>query len=383
MSSGGPRVRDTSAVVGRPVRELETPLLVVDLDRFERNVATMRQVIVVEAGIRWRPHTKAIRVPALVHRLVQAGATGVACATVGEAEMLAAAGVQDIMIANQVVGAPKVARLVSLARQADLVVAVDCGQHLRALDGAAQAAGLRLRVVVEVNTGMGRAGVEPGEPAVELARMAAACRALRFAGVMGWEGGRIASIAQPDDKRRAIEAAVGRLTESAARCRAAGLPVGIVSCGGTGTYGIAARQPGVTEVQAGGGVFGDVYYRTHCGIAHERALTVVTTVISRPTPTRIICDAGWKRMAQHPAPPEPLDVGEVKSLTLSAEHATIELAAPRSSPAVGAPVEFVAGYSDATVFLHDVLYGVRAGRVEAAWPIPGRGRLGVERADVR
>ena len=374
MRSGDPRVRDAGDVVGRPVRDLETPVLVVDLDRFERNVARMRQVILVEAGIRWRPHTKAIRVPALVHTLLQAGATGVACATLGEAEMLAAAGVRDIMIANQVVGAPKIARLVSVGRQADLVVAVDCAAHLKALDAAAQAAGARLRVVVEVDTGMGRAGVEPGAPAVELAREAAACRALRFAGLMGWEGGRIAAITQPDDKRRAIEAAVGRLTDSADRCRAAGVPVDIVSCGGTGTYQIAAKQRGVTEVQAGGGVFGDVYYRTHCGVAHECALTVVTTVISRPTPTRIICDAGWKRMAQHPAPPEPVGVGDVRSLALSAEHARIELAAPRSSPAVGDPVEFVAGYADATVFLHDTLYGVRAGRVEAVWSVLGRGR---------
>jgi len=104
------------------------------------------------------------------------------------------------------------------------------------------------------------------------------------------------------------------------------------------------------------------------------ALTILTTVISRPTPTRIVCDAGWKSMGQHPALPEPLDVGDVKSLTLSAEHATIQRTAPRPIPGVGDYVEFVAGYADSTVFLHDHIYGFRNGRLEVIWPILGRGK---------
>jgi len=109
-------------------------------------------------------------------------------------------------------------------------------------------------------------------------------------------------------------------------------------------------------------------------VEHEYALTVLTTVISRPTPTRIVCDAGWKSMAVHPTLPEPLNVGEVESLNVSAEHATIGLAGPRAAPGVGDHVEFVAGYSDSTVFPHDRLYGVRGGRVEVIWPILGRGK---------
>jgi D-serine deaminase-like pyridoxal phosphate-dependent protein len=180
---------------------------------------------------------------------------------------------------------------------------------------------------------------------------------------------------RPDEKRQKIESAVGLITASAECCRTAGLPVEIVSCGGTGTYWITAKLPGVTEVQAGGGIFCDVHYRKDYGVQHEYALTILTTVLSRPTPTRIICDAGWKAMARFPVLPEPLNVGEVKSLNLSAEHATIELATPRSTPGVGDQVQFVAGYSDSTVFLHDHLYGVRNGRLEAVWPILGRGKL--------
>lgn len=359
-------------MIGRPIRELDTPVLLVDLDKLEQNIARMRRIILQEAGIGWRPHVKSIKTPAIAHMLLGAGAHGITCAKLSEAEVMAAAGIRDILIANQIVSPAKITRLVHLLRHADVIVAADCETHLKALDTAAQAAGARLGVVVEVNMGINRAGVEPGEPVVALARQAAACRGLRFAGVMGWEG-QTAAIPDPGEKRKAIEAAVRALTESADRCRQAGLPVDIVSCGGTGTYWITARLPGVTEVQAGGGIFCDVHYRHDFGVQHEYALSILTTVTSRPTPTRIICDAGWKTMAQQPAMPEPRDLGELKSLRLSAEHATIELASPRSVPQVGDRVEFVAGYSDSTVFLHDHLYGVRAGRLEVVWPILGRG----------
>jgi D-serine deaminase-like pyridoxal phosphate-dependent protein len=360
--------------VGGPIADLDTPVLLVDLAKLERNIQTMRRVIVTEAGVNWRPHTKAIKVPALARKLLDAGAHGITCAKLGEAEVLAEGGIRDILIANQIVGAEKMARLAALRRHADPIVAVDCDAHVTALAEAGRHAGAPVRVVVEVNIAMNRAGVEPGEPAVALARRVSAHPELRFSGLMGWEGGRLASIADPAEKRRAIEAAVGRLTASADACRAAGLPVDIVSCGGTGTYWIAATVPGVTEVQAGGGIFGDVHYQTHYGVEHEQALTILTTVASRPTATRIVCDAGWKSMAVHPTAPVPLGLGAVRSLNVSAEHATIELAEAAAAPGVGARVEFVAGYCDSTLFLHDELHGVRDGRVEAVWPILGRGK---------
>jgi D-serine deaminase-like pyridoxal phosphate-dependent protein len=360
-------------LVGHPVSDLDTPVLLVDLDILDRNIAAMRRVLIEEAGIKWRPHTKAIKTPAIAHKLLRAGAHGITCAKLSEAEVMAAAGIRDILIANQVVGEAKLARLVRLCRHADPIVALDCESQVKALDVAAQTAGTSLRVVVEVNVAMNRAGVEPGDPVVALAKQVASCRGLRFAGLMAWEGGRIASIREPEEKRKAIVDAVSRLTSSADRCRSAGLPVEIVNCGGTGTYWITAKLPGVTEVQAGGGIFCDIHYRTNYGVQHEYALSILTSVASRPTPTRIICDAGWKTMAQQPALPEPVDVGECTSVKLSAEHATIELPSPRSTPRVGGRVEFIAGYSDSTVFLHDYLYGVRGGRLEVIWPISGRG----------
>ena len=362
------------ATIGSPVTDLETPLLAVDLDRLDRNIERMRRIIIDEGGTGWRPHSKSFKIPAIAHRLLAAGAHGITCAKLGEAEVMAAAGIRDILIANQVVQPSKILRLMYLQRQADVIVAVDCETHLRLLDDAAQRVGVRPRVVIEVNMGIDRAGLRPGEAVIELARRAAACRHLRFAGIMGWEG-QTANIADPAEKRAAVEAAVKAFADCADRSRDEGIAVDIVSCSGTGTYEITAGLPGVTEVQAGGGIFGDLVYRRDYRVQHEPALTLWTTVVSRPTPTRIICDAGWKAIAAVPRLPEAPDLGEVALLKLSAEHATIELAASNDRPGIGDKVALDVGYSDSTIFLHDVLFGVREGVVEVAWPILGRGRL--------
>jgi D-serine deaminase-like pyridoxal phosphate-dependent protein len=143
----------------------------------------------------------------------------------------------------------------------------------------------------------------------------------------------------------------------------------------TGTYSITARLPGVTEIQAGGGIFSDMYYSEQMRMDHDHALTILATVTSRPTLTRIVCDAGKKTMSGDAAVPRPLGIEGVKSVTLSAEHMRIELKEPNTNLRVGDKVEFVVGYSDTTVFLHDELYGITDERVEVVWPILGRGKL--------
>lgn len=149
-------------VIGLAKHDLDTPALLVDLDILERNIARMTRVF-REAGVNWRPHTKGQKAPVLAHKLLAAGAIGVTCAKLGEAEVMAAAGVDNILIANQIVGAPKVARLVALAARANVIVAVDSEANLNELDRAARERGIRLAAVVEVNTGMNRSGVAPGE----------------------------------------------------------------------------------------------------------------------------------------------------------------------------------------------------------------------------
>jgi len=360
-------------LVGQPVQALDTPALLINIPVMDRNIARMAETFRA-AGINWRPHTKGLKSPALVERLLAAGASGITCAKTSEAEVMAEAGVRDILIANQVVGAAKIARLLHVRTMADPIVAVDSVANVEELENAALAASTTLRVVVEVDTGMHRAGTQPGEPTVALAKRVAASPSLRFVGVMGWEG-HATRAAEPGVKEARIAEAVGLLTQTADACRAAGLPVEIVSCGGTGTYSITAHLPGVTEVQAGGGILSDVVYREVMGVDHEPAATILATVTSRPTPTRIICDAGKKTMSSDGAVPKPILPAAVRRVGLSAEHATIEMENPTDTPHVGDKIEFVVGYTDTTVHLHEELYAIRDGVIEAVWPVVGRGKL--------
>jgi D-serine deaminase-like pyridoxal phosphate-dependent protein len=282
--------------------------------------------------------------------------------------------VRDILIANQIVGAPKIARLLDLLDRADVKVAVDCAAHVQALGAAAAARGLTLGVVIEVDSGMHRAGVQPGEPVVALARAIAAQPGLRFRGLMAWEA-HVVMIPTAAEKEAAVAEAVGKLTASAQACRDAGLPVEIVSCGGTGSFPYCARQPGVTEVQAGGGIFSDVHYREHYHFDVPQALTVLMTVTSRPTPTRIITDAGKKTMSSDAAVPQPLGLPPAKPMRLSAEHGTIEVEAPSDTPRVGDKIEAIVGYSDTTVHLHERIHAMRGEQVVAVWQVAARGRI--------
>ena len=254
------------------------------------------------------------------------------------------------------------------------IVAVDCIANLDELAGAAHAEGKTLDVVIEVDIGMHRAGVLPGAPVVALAAEIARRPGLRFVGVAGWES-QATRIADPVEKERTVVEAIRELAASARACVDAGHPVSIVSCGGTGTFPYCAQQPGVTEVQTGGAIFSDVHYRTNYHVQFPYALTVLATVTSRPTPTRIVLDAGRKTMSGDAAPPQPLGIAAARAMKLSAEHTTIELELPSETPRVGDRIEFVVGYSDTTVHLHEEMIGVRNGRIEEVWRIAGRGKI--------
>jgi D-serine deaminase-like pyridoxal phosphate-dependent protein len=356
--------------IGLPKSELDTPALWVELDRLERNIARVAAEL-RQAGVAWRPHTKGIKTPAIAHKLLAAGAIGVTCAKLGEAEVMAAAGIRDILIANQVVGATKARRLAAIQRQADVKAAVDCAANVVEIGAAAQAVGVDVGLVIEVDCGLERAGVAPGEPVAALATIIEQTRGVRFCGLMTWEGHTLTL--DGAQKRQGIETSIGRLVESVECCRSRGLPVEIVSAGGSGTYRVTAQIAGITEVQAGGAIFCDQTYQAW-GLDLEPALFLHATVTSRPSPTRIICDAGFKSATRGFAPPRPVDL-PVASVVLSAEHGIITLSEPDEALQVGDTLDLMAGYGDATVYLHDVMYGVRCGIVESVWEIQGRGKL--------
>jgi D-serine deaminase-like pyridoxal phosphate-dependent protein len=171
------------AVPGRRTQELDTPALIVDLDVMESNIARISATC-SRYGVHWRPHIKGQKIPAIAHKLLAAGAIGVTCAKLDEADLMAASGIRNILIANQIVGAQKVARLAGLARHADIIVAVDDRENIEHLSNACEVAGSRLRAIVEVDCGLGRAGVQPGEACVKLAEQISRCSSVEFAGVM-------------------------------------------------------------------------------------------------------------------------------------------------------------------------------------------------------
>ena len=350
--------------------DLETPALCIDLDLMEENIRRVAAACSA-AGASWRPHVKGHRSGAIGARQVAAGAIGLTCAKLGEAELMAAAGVHDLLVANAIVGPQKLARLVELSRHADPIVAVDHVDQLRPLAAAFTGAGSCVRIVIEVDIGLARAGTEPGEPALRLAQEAAALDGVELVGVMGWEG-HLIRIGDRTEKEARIHEALDRLVGTKQLLEAAGIPCPIVSCSGTGSFQVSLGHPGVTEVQAGGAILMDVFYRDDCGVVGlDDALTLVTTVVGRPTPERAIVDAGRKTLNVEIAMPRVVGRPGVEFERMSAEHGQLSVA-PKAAPlAVGDRLEVVPGYADLTVFLHDRFYGFRSGRLAEILPIAG------------
>jgi D-serine deaminase-like pyridoxal phosphate-dependent protein len=359
--------------IGLPVSELDTPALLVDLDRLQHNIELMSGHLRAR-GVAWRPHAKAFKCPAIAHMLRRKGAIGVTVAKVSEAEVMAAAGIDDILIAHMVVGPHKTARLAALQRTSDVKACVDHPDQVEPMSRAATAAGVEIGVLVDVDLGMRRTGVPDAEAALALARKLSRSQGLRFEGLMGYEGHTL-MIADPDEKRAAISQAIGRLLEARRAIEAEGLECRIVSAGGTGTYQYTADIPGITEIQAGGGIFACRYYTESCHVTgHIPALTLLATVVSRPAPDRAILDIGQKSVSGYRNSPLLRDYPNCQISSLSAEHATVEVE-PEVPLKIGEKLHVIPGYSDFTFVLHDRVLGHREGRVETSWELLGRGRL--------
>jgi D-serine deaminase-like pyridoxal phosphate-dependent protein len=358
--------------IGQSKWDLDTPALLLDLNKLETNIQRMMSRC-QKANLNWRPHTKGSKTPAIAHKLIKAGAIGITCAKLGEAEVMAANGIRDILIANQVVGAQKVARLAHLQHQADVMVAIDHPAHIQTISEAAQAIGVKVRVLVEVDLGMHRCGATPGKSVLELAQMAEAAPGIAFAGIMGYEGH---VMALPDsEKEKACQKAMAILAETSDMLAGKGLKVGIVSTGGTGSLAFTPDQAGITEIQAGGGIMMDTYYRDGLHVKGlEHALTILTTVVSASAPDRAVADAGRKTTSSQFSMPEVKDRIGITVTGLSAEHVSFKLDASAKPLHIGDKLELISGYSDMTVFLHDQIYGIRNDKVEAVWDILARNR---------
>jgi D-serine deaminase-like pyridoxal phosphate-dependent protein len=359
--------------------QLETPALLVDLDRMERNILRW-QAVFDAAGVAFRPHIKTHKSPAIAACQVAAGAVGLAVAKVSEAEVFAAAGFRDLSIAYPVVGVSKWQRLAELAGACTVTVNVDSELAARGLSDAAVAAGSEIGILLDINIGSNRTGIPPAD-AEALGRLVESLPGLRLEGITGYRSATFAGVAgrSPAD--------VGReegelLVQLAGQLRAAGLPIRTVAAGSTPTAWAVATVPGITEVRAGTYVFGD---RFMAGLgAHsedEIALSVVCTVASRPLPERATIDGGTKTFSGDiPAGALPGLQGYARAVEIDAfieamneEHGMLRLA-PGVNPQVGDRLRLMPNHACTTVNLSDELFGIRDGRIVTVWPAEARGK---------
>jgi D-serine deaminase-like pyridoxal phosphate-dependent protein len=365
---------DFSPPLGCTKADLDTPALCLDLDVMEANIRAMAEKC-RRHGRGWRPHSKGHKVAAIAQTEVAAGAIGITCAKLAEAEVMAAGGVRDILIANMIVGSQKVRRLVELRRVADPIVCIDHLDQALPISRAMSEAGLRLRVIIEVDIGLKRVGVPPGQPTLELARRLIELPGIELAGIMGYEG-HLLTVVDAEQKANQIREALTTLVAAKELLEKSGIACPIVSCAGTGSYIYAIRQSGVTELQAGGLIFMDAYYRHKCNVPDfDFALTVVATVVSRPTGERAIIDAGRKTMHGDFQPPFVIGHDDIRVARLSAEHGELELAPSAQDLRIGDRVELVPGYADLTTVLHNQYHCFRGGKLVDIWPVEARGRL--------
>jgi D-serine deaminase-like pyridoxal phosphate-dependent protein len=367
-----------SSLIGKPVECIDTPALLVDYDILERNILQLQRAS-DQSGLAVRPHMKAHKTPQIAHMQIRAGAIGLSCAKLGEAEAMAAAGVEDLFIANSLVGTPKMARLVALARQVPrLSVAVESIVSAQQMNDAFTAAGMELQVSIELEIGSGRAGVMP-EKAVEFARELQQLPALKLRGIMGYAGGLMYD-ARTEQGRVASAAEEGRrLSATAETLRDAGFDIQVVSGGGTPTAGRYRRDCGLTEVRCGTYCLND-YNQVDLGActAVDVAATVLSTVISIPAEDRIICDAGTKALDQAVSDLTE-GFGWVKGyeggnvFRINDEHGYIDRRRLQADLAIGDRVEIYPPRICTCLNLYDFMYVIQDGHVRDIWQITARG----------
>ena len=365
------------AVVGIPLSEVDTPALILELDAFEGNLRRMQESL-AGRDVKVRPHAKSHKCPQIAMRQIARGAVGVCCQKVSEAEALVEGGVGDVLIANEVVGTAKLTRLAALARQAHVAVCADNPGNVDALAAAARAVGVTLDVLVEINVGANRCGVEPGEPAVALARRIASSPDLRFGGLQAYQGA-AQHVRKVDERRAAIERAVSAVERTLDGLRAAAIACPKVTGAGTGTYLFEAASKLYDELQPGSYIFMDADYArndwTESGIPRfEHSLFVWTTVMSRTSAERAIVDAGLKASSIDSGMPRIADGGPAEYVKASDEHGVIQVNGA-SGYAVGDKLKLIPGHCDPTVNLYDHYVCIRDGCVEAIWPITARGAV--------
>jgi D-serine deaminase-like pyridoxal phosphate-dependent protein len=363
------------ARIGDPLAAIETPALVVDVEPFERNLARMADAT---KGIRLRPHAKSHKCATIAKAQLARGAVGICCQKTDEAAAFVGAGVQDVLVTNEIVGEAKVARLAELAREATIGVLVDSVAAVATLSDAASRARVELDVYIEVDVGANRCGVAPGPAALELAATVARSPGLRLRGLQAYQGA-AQHLREPAARAAAIEAAVAAARRTRELMIGAGIACDIVTGAGTGTWQHERDSGAYDELQPGSYVFMDADYGRNVPgaseLCFEQSLFVLAGVMSTPAADRAIVDAGLKAFAFDSGLPLVHGRGGAEFVKASDEHGVLRISG--SAPAaIGERVWLIPGHCDPTVNLYDWIVAVRGGVVEGVWPIEARGAIG-------
>lgn len=346
------------------IDELETPVPVVDLERLEANIARL-QAYLDEHHIANRPHIKTHKIPAIARMQIEAGAVGITCQKISEAEVMAEAGFSDIFLPYNILGESKLARLMALAARVTLSVTADSEVTLRGLSDAAQKAGLTLTVLIECDTGAQRCGVQTPQQAAGLARLIAVLPGLHFGGLMTYP------------TSDALDAFVA---ETRALLAPDKLTIERVSGGGTPCMWQAHLHPDVSEHRAGMYVYGDrLTLRSGAVKLEECALRVLATVVSRPTPERGILDAGSKALSMDLHGLDGYgticEYPEARIYALSEEHGHVDFSACERKPVIGERVSIIPNHCCTVTNMFDEVVGARGGQVEVTWQVAARGTV--------
>ncbi|ROR98910.1 D-serine deaminase-like pyridoxal phosphate-dependent protein [Sinobacterium caligoides] len=362
--------------------ELDTPALVVDLDVMEANLQAMQQRVSAR-GLKLRPHTKAHKIPALAQRQLSLGGEGICTAKLGEAEVMADAGIMDILITTPIAHPIKYQRLVALYLahpEGVFCQVVDHAEHVLGIGKCAVAAGVNVELLIEVESGQQRCGVALGKSLVDLIKLIEATEGVSYRGIQAYSGHlqHVQDFAQRQAQARAAVLPIFDFIDN--QLLPQGLAPRVVSGGGTGTYQ-AYTGLGFTEIQAGSYIFMDAAYRALASRDNSRqndefsnALKVWTTVISHPTPERAVLDAGMKCLSIDMGMPLVEGREDIRYQSGGDEHGILHLAEGEVSLTIGQRLLMLPSHCDTTLNSYQTLYGIRGDEVVQSWDIAGRGR---------
>jgi D-serine deaminase-like pyridoxal phosphate-dependent protein len=359
--------------IGLHKADIDTPALLLEVDVMDGNLMRMAEFF-ADKQIKLRPHVKIYRgTPELARRQLAVGAIGVTCAKLSEAEVLNKSGIKDILIANQIAGSKKIDRLIKLAAQSELLVAVDNKDNALAISKAAKASGVSIGILVEVNIGHNRCGVSPFEETLKVANHVQDLPCVEFQGLMGYDGHCTIKVEESDREELSRRANM-LLADTRKYLEDAGLEVKIVSGSGTFTYRFASQVEGISEIQAGTYLLMDTAFQEHGVREFDCTLSVLTTIISMPTypdaDGMVIVDAGRKSLSVDLGVPEVKYPDGAQVRSLSDEHGRVILGAEKACFQVGDKIELWVRDANGTIPLFDRFYCIRDDHVVDVWNIP-------------